>query len=89
MAVQMRVRFEGQVQGVGFRWTARRLAGNYTVDGWVRNCADGAVELVAEGEPGEVDAYLGDLRAAMSGHIRNESTQEAPPEGLSGFVIRH
>src|SRR6187455_864933 len=45
-----RVWYEGRVQGVGFRYTARGLAGGFPVSGYVRNLDDGRVELVAEGD---------------------------------------
>jgi acylphosphatase len=37
------------VQGVGFRYAAREAAGECPVTGWVRNLADGSVEIVAQG----------------------------------------
>ena len=46
-----RVVFSGRVQGVGFRFTCQSLARGFDVAGYVRNLADGRVELVAEGEP--------------------------------------
>ncbi len=39
----------GQVQRVGFRDYVQRSADDLTVTGWVRNLADGTVELVAQG----------------------------------------
>jgi acylphosphatase len=40
----------GDVQGVGFRYFVQRRAEQMALRGWVRNNADGTVELVAEGE---------------------------------------
>jgi acylphosphatase len=41
---QRTVRFSGMVQGVGFRYTACRIAGRYDVTGYVKNLHDGSVE---------------------------------------------
>ncbi|ETW96122.1 MAG: acylphosphatase [Candidatus Entotheonella factor] len=40
----------GQVQGVAYRVHTQREATQLGLTGWVRNCPDGRVELVAEGE---------------------------------------
>jgi acylphosphatase len=39
----------GRVQGVGFRWFVEREAGQIGVTGWVRNCENGDVEVMATG----------------------------------------
>jgi acylphosphatase len=39
----------GRVQGVGFRWFVEREAGTIGVTGWVRNCKNGDVEVMATG----------------------------------------
>ena len=53
-----RVLYEGYVQGVGFRWTTKRIAQGYEVSGWVRNLADGRVELQVSGEDDEVAPFF-------------------------------
>ncbi len=88
MREQRQIRFEGTVQGVGFRYTARQTAEDFSVAGWVRNLPDGAVELVAEGEPAELDAFLAELRQNIGYGIRREYTQTAPAAGLAGFEVR-
>jgi len=62
--------FSGHVQGVGFRFTALQVAREFEVAGWVRNRADGRVELSVEGEAREVEAFVAALGERMHGYIR-------------------
>ena len=89
MPVGKRVLYSGEVQGVGFRATARHLAQGFPVAGYVRNLRDGTVELVAEGEPVVVAAFLAALARHMGGLIAEAQTQDVPAAGHAGFVIRH
>jgi acylphosphatase len=89
MLICKTVRYSGRVQGVGFRYTAQQLAAGYTVAGFVRNCPDGDVELVAEGEQDEVDRFLTALAERMADNIGRKIVRDAPPEGRQGFPIRH
>lgn len=60
----VRARVTGRVQGVWFRgWTVEK-AQTLGLDGWVRNCAGGQVELLAAGPPDAVEALL---RACLNG----------------------
>jgi acylphosphatase len=51
----------GEVQGVGYRFFAQRAAARHQVRGHVRNCADGSVEVVAEGSQSAVEEFKKDL----------------------------
>jgi acylphosphatase len=90
MAKTLQVFYEGRVQGVGFRYTARRVAAGFDVAGYVRNLPDGRVELVASGDDGEVDGFLEAVRESeLAGHIDGEAAVEiGKPAGLRGFEIR-
>ncbi|MGB5985940.1 MAG: acylphosphatase [Desulfobacterales bacterium] len=48
----------GKVQGVCFRLETREAAREYGTQGWVRNLADGTVEVWAEGEEAQVQALI-------------------------------
>jgi acylphosphatase len=87
--VRKRVIVLGEVQGVYFRDTCRRVAAERRVAGWVRNLPDGAVEAVFEGEPDGVGqmvdwAHRGPSRA----QVDSVEVYDEEPEGLSGFRLR-
>ena len=55
---RVRVKIFGRVQGVGFRFFIYRNAKNLGLKGWVRNLADGTVEVVFEGEDKKIKEIL-------------------------------
>ncbi|MDY6914279.1 MAG: acylphosphatase [Planctomycetota bacterium] len=75
------VHFSGNVQGVGFRYTACRVAQGYNVTGTVRNLPDGRVECIAEGEAAQIEAFLRELSDQMDSYIRSQCRQTAPHSG--------
>ncbi len=83
------VTYTGTVQGVGFRYTACRVASGFEVTGTVRNLPDGSVELVAQGDHEEIDRFCGAVAEAMGGLIRDARarTLEAGNE-FEGFNVR-
>jgi len=88
MRTRKHVYYSGTVQGVGFRYTARRLARGRGVTGFVRNLADGRVEMAAEGEESVVDGFLADVADAFTGAIREAAAATEPPTGEdAGFVV--
>ncbi len=90
MAAEQRlVRFFGDVQGVGFRYTACRLAGGYDVTGYVRNMPDGSVECLVEGSGEEIDAFLEAMGERMRAYIRRREQQTAVAGGeYRSFGVR-
>ena len=78
---QKTILFSGAVQGVGFRYTTQRIAGNHTVAGTVRNLSDGSVELVVEGATEEVASFLAEVREHFRGNITDQTETSAPGTG--------
>ncbi len=56
--VRAKIVVSGRVQGVCFRYTMDREAERRQVNGWVRNCRDGTVEAVVEGEKEAVESLI-------------------------------
>jgi len=83
------VHYSGRVQGVGFRFTVRSLAGRYNVSGFVKNLRDGRVQLVAEGPHDQVAGLLDAVRQAMGRYIEDEQHETGPATGeFGGFDVR-
>jgi acylphosphatase len=86
--IRRRVVIHGHVQGVFFRDTARRKAGERGVTGWVRNCADGTVEAVFEGDPDSVTALVEWCRHGPRGaDVSRVEVADEPAEGLVRFDV--
>lgn len=82
--------FSGRVQGVGFRYTVQNLALQYNVRGYVRNLADGRVELVMEGPDTDMDHLIEDVHHRLDGFIRKADLNTLPATGeFDRFCIRH
>jgi len=79
----------GQVQGVGFRYFARKRAEVLGVAGFVRNLPDGSVELHAEGAPGALRAFEADVRRGPSfGRVDEAVVTPIKARGFHAFEIR-
>jgi len=65
--VRAHVVVTGRVQGVGFRFTTVDQARRLGVHGWVRNRADGSVEVEAEGDRASVEALVRFLHRGPAG----------------------
>ena len=90
MVKRMTVHFSGTVQGVGFRFTAERVARGFSVAGYVRNLPDGRVQLLAEAEEEELKNFLKAIcKSYMSHYIRDVQTAWSEPENeFQHFSIR-
>ena len=87
--IRRRVVVSGDVQGVFFRDTCRRIATEHRVRGWVRNLPDGSVEAVFEGDPGGVGTLVAWAHSGPRTAIVDEvRVFDEPPEGVGSFEIR-
>jgi len=86
--IRRRVIVHGEVQGVGFRYTARLEAARVGVAGWVRNRRDGTVEAEVEGDEASVAAMLEWLAQGPPGAlVRRTEVSELEPTGERGFGV--
>lgn len=87
------LRWTGQVQGVGFRFTNANLAQARMLTGWVRNMEDGSVEMQIQGAPANILSQLEALHASyerMGTRFRLEDAQaRAPLANEDGFSPRY
>ena len=89
MNKRLHVVFSGHVQGVGFRFTARSMAKELRITGWVRNCPDGSVETVVEGEQAVLSEFLMFLENEFHGYVRGKQVEWGVPTGeFADFGIR-
>lgn len=65
-------RVRGRVQGVGFRWWTHTLATRLGLDGTVRNCADGSVEVMLRGP----EEAVAEMRRRLSSGPPGASVEE-------------
>ena len=65
--IQRKLIFTGRVQGVGFRYTAYRIARQYLVTGWVKNLDDGSVEMVVEGAEADIGQFVREVEETING----------------------
>ncbi len=71
MKKRIRVIYSGTVQGIGFRFTAERVAVSLSLTGWVMNAPDGSVEVIAEGEEKDLVNFIDKVKRAMNHYIRS------------------
>lgn len=53
----IKCKIEGKVQGVGFRWSTKRKADSLGIKGYAANLPDGSVEILACGDPKNLDTF--------------------------------
>ena len=88
--VACRVKFRGHVQGVSFRYYAKRFADSNDVKGWVRNMDDGTVEALFEGDESAVNRVIEECRTGNPhAGVTDIEMKEADSSGrYQSFTIR-
>ncbi len=72
----------GRVQGVGFRYFAQRAADYYNLTGWVKNCGDNRVKIVAEGEVRILNEFIQTLEKGPSlSNVTSLDVEWMEPQG--------
>ena len=85
----LRYRVTGRVQGVFFRASTEAQARRLQLTGWVRNCGNGDVELVACGEPARLEQLERWLwQGPPSAQVSAVQRQEWPWQDWTGFEVR-
>lgn len=89
---RLSIRFVGEVQGVGFRWTSRKLANGLGLTGWVRNEWDGSVSMELQGSNDQVARFFGQLAHAWGRYQPQyvmEDKEDIPPrDDEDAFRVR-
>lgn len=88
--VRAQLKIQGRVQGVFFRQSTKETAVRLGLNGWARNCPDGSVEVVFEGERQAVDAAISWCRQGpATSKVREVEVKWQDFAGeLDGFGIR-
>ncbi len=87
--VRKHVNFQGRVQGVGFRYTAKNLAKSLHLTGWVRNEYDGTVTLEVQGREPMINKLLVALNNDLFIEIDWMDITTIPPEqNEKTFTVR-
>ena len=88
--VRKYIRFYGQVQAVGFRWTAMQAAKLYGVTGWVRNEYDDSVSMETQGTERQIDDVIAAIdRGTYIVIDRMEVKKLETVEEERGFRVRY
>jgi acylphosphatase len=85
----LRLRVEGFVQAVGYRNFAINEATKLGLDGWIRNRADGTVEILISGATKAVEAFVAaSMRGPAGSTVRNVELHNAEAPAEKGFHRR-
>ena len=87
--IRKRIRFYGQVQGVGFRYRAKIAASSLGVTGWVHNEYDGSVSMEIQGTEPQIDEVILAVERGTYVRITNMDVKTIPViDNERGFRTR-
>lgn len=91
---RLHLRFVGQVQGVGFRWTAQHTARDLGLTGWVINVWDGSVVMELQGTNEQISEFFGEFAQQWRGpyaisYTIDEKEDIAPDSSETTFSVRY
>lgn len=85
----LRLEIEGRVQGVGYRWWTVGVARRLELRGWVRNRADGSVEVLAIGAAGALEGLAAACwQGPSAARVTSVRQSAAEDDGSDGFDER-
>ena len=86
----MAYRVSGKVQGVWYRDSTVKQAAQIGVTGWVRNMADGCVEVLACGEQSQLDAlYQWLMQGPLLARVEKVEQEAVEVQKFDDFVVRY
>lgn len=86
-----KIKIEGRVQGVGFRFFTQDKAQEYGIKGYVKNMYDGSVEVHAEGSEERLYGFVNDLKnGPRMAHVENANVRWLEPKNrYESFTIEY
>lgn len=91
---RLHLKFVGQVQGVGFRWTAQHTARDLGLTGWVLNAWDGSVVMELQGTNQQISEFFGEFAQQWRGpyaisYTIDEKEDIEPDPHEATFSVRY
>jgi len=85
-----KIHVTGQVQGVGFRWSAASEARSRGITGYVKNLPNGSVYIEAEGSREQLNAYVEWCKIGPGiGFVESVNADPFPPVNYTDFLIKY
>jgi len=80
----------GRVQGVGFRWSALKLAEKLNLKGFVENAKDGSLYIEVEGDEENLEKFMNWCRKGpWLAEVSSIQVEEAEAKSYNTFEIKH